>query len=131
MQDVVITPMYAAALGIVLLILSIRVVAVVRAKGGINYGDGGNADFTTVVRGQANFVEYVPLILILIAFAEAGGTSATYIHAMGGALLVGRIIHPLGLTQASGINPMRFIGTNLTWITLLASSVFVLMNQFG
>ncbi|MFT4563629.1 MAG: hypothetical protein ACI9BW_003385, partial [Gammaproteobacteria bacterium] len=34
-------------------------------------------------------------------------------------------------TQAAGINPMRFIGTNLTWITLLASAVFVLVNQFG
>ncbi|MFT5414599.1 MAG: putative membrane protein YecN with MAPEG domain [Gammaproteobacteria bacterium] len=59
MENVVVTPMYAAALGIVLLILSIRVVAVVRAKGGILYGDGGNADYTTVVRGQANFIEYV------------------------------------------------------------------------
>ncbi len=131
MDNLTITPMYAGMLGIILLVLSIRVVAVVRAKGNVLYGDGGNPDFTTVMRGQANFVEYVPLILILIAMAEAGGTSSTWVHAMGGALVVGRVLHPFGLTNAPGINPLRFVGTNLTWITLLASSIFVLLNSLG
>ncbi len=131
MENVTITPMYAGMLGIILLVLSIRVVAVVRAKGNVGYGDGGNPDFTTVVRGQGNFVEYVPLIVILIGMAEAGGTSSTWVHAMGGALVVGRILHPIGLTNTPGINPFRFVGTNLTWITLLASSIFVLLNTLG
>jgi hypothetical protein len=71
------------------------------------------------------------IILILIAFDEAGGTSSGYIHAMGSALVVGRILHPMGLTNVAGVNPLRFIGTNLTWITLLASSIFVLVNQYS
>ena len=104
--------MSAGMLGIILLVLSIRAVAVVRAKGGVGYGDGGNTDFTPVVRGQGNFVEYVLIILILIAFAEAGGMSCGYIHVMGSALVVGRILHPMGLTNVAGVNPLRFIGTN-------------------
>ncbi len=131
MNSVTVTPMYAAGLGIILLILSIRVVAVIRAKGGVLYGDGGNADFTPVLRGQQNFIEYVPLILILIAFAEAGGSSAQWIHGMGAALLVARVLHPLGLTTKAGVNPLRFIATNLTWIVLLVASVLVLVNHFG
>lgn len=131
MENITLTPMYAGILGIILLVLSIRVVAVVRAKGNVLYGDGGNPDFTTVLRGQANFVEYVPLILILIGFAEAGGTSSTWIHAMGGGLVVGRILHPIGLTNAPGINVFRFVGTNLTWLALLASSILVLLNTMG
>ena len=131
MNSVTITPMYAAGLGIILLILSIRVVAVLRVKGSVLYGDGGNPDFTPVLRGQQNFIEYVPLALILIAFAEAGGSSATWIHGMGAALLVARILHPLGLTARAGVNPLRFIGTNLTWIVLLMASVLVLLNHFG
>ncbi len=131
MESLAITPIYAAILGLILLILSIRVVAVVRAKGNVAYGDGGNPDFTPVVRGQANFVEYVPLIVILIAFAEAGGTSSTWVHAMGGSLVVARVLHPIGLTNKPGINPFRFVGTNLTWIILLASSILVLVNQLG
>ena len=130
MANVIITPMYAAMLGIILLVLSIRVVAVVRAKGGVLYGDGGNPDFTPVIRGQVNFVEYVPLIVILIAFAEAGGTSATWIHGMGAALVFARVVHPMGLTSKTGINPLRFIGTNVTWIILLMASVLVLINHF-
>lgn len=131
MEEITITPLYAALLGIILLVLSIRVVAVVRAKGNVGFGDGGNPDFTTVVRAQANFVEYVPLILILIAFAEAGGTSPTWINAMGGGLVLGRVLHPFGLTNKPGINPFRFVGTNLTWLTLLAASILVLLNQMG
>jgi len=50
---------------------------------------------------------------------------------MGADLVVGRILHPLGLANNPGVNPMRFIGTNLTWIALLAASIFVLVNQFG
>jgi uncharacterized membrane protein YecN with MAPEG domain len=129
MQNVVITPMYAAMLGIILLVLSIRVVAVIRAKGGVLYGDGGKPDFTPVLRAQANFV--VPLIVILIGFAEASGWSATWIHGMGGALVLGRVIHPIGLTNETGINPLRFVGTNLTWITLLVASILVLIKQFS
>jgi uncharacterized membrane protein YecN with MAPEG domain len=131
MESLAITPIYAALLGIILLVLSIRVVAVVRAKGNVGFGDGGNPDYTTVVRGQGNFIEYVPLILILIAFCEAGGTSGTWVHAMGAGLVVARVLHPIGLTNKPGINPFRFVGTNLTWITLLAASILVLVNQLG
>lgn len=130
MGNIVITPIYAAALGIILLVLSIRVVAVIRAKGGVLYGDGGNPEFTAVLRGQQNFIEYVPLILILIGFAEAGGSSASWIHGLGAALVVGRVIHPIGLTNKAGINPLRFIGTNLTWIVLLLAAILVLFNHF-
>jgi uncharacterized membrane protein YecN with MAPEG domain len=131
MATLSITPIYAALLGVVLLVLSVRVVAVVRGKGEVGFGDGGNPDFTAVVRGQGNFIEYVPLILILIAFAEAGGTSSTWIHAMGGGLLLGRILHPLGLTSQPGVNPFRLVGTILTWTALAGSAVFVLVNQLG
>lgn len=131
MDSVAITPMYAAILGVILLLLSVRVAAVVRAKGEVAFGDGGNPEFTTVVRGQGNFIEYVPLILILIAFAEAGGTSSTWIHAMGGGLVLARILHPLGLTNEPGVSIMRVVGTILTWLILLASSIIVLINQLS
>ena len=111
--------------------MSIRVVAIVRVKGGVLYGDGGNAAFTPVLRGQQNGIEYVPATLILITFAQAGGSSAMWIHGMGAALLVARILHPVRLTTRSGVNPLRFIGTNLTWIVLLVASVLVLVYRFG
>jgi uncharacterized membrane protein YecN with MAPEG domain len=131
MTTLTITPIYAALLGILLLILSARVIAVVRGKGEVGLGDGGNPDFTAVIRGQGNFVEYVPMAVILIAFAEAGGTSGTWIHALGGLLVVARILHPLGLSPEPGVSPMRFIGTVGTLLVLLVASILVLMNQLG
>lgn len=131
MDQVTVTPLYAALCGLLLLILSIRVVAVVRAKGKLSLGDGGNPEFIPVIRAQGNFVEYVPIALILIAFAEAGGTSSTWIHAMGAALVIGRIAHPLGLSNDPDPSIPRFVGMILTWGSILAGSIFVLVNQLG
>jgi uncharacterized protein len=128
---IAVTPLYAALCGLLLLILSIRVVAVVRAKGKLSLGDGGNPDFTPVIRAHGNFIEYVPIALILIAFAEAGGTSSTWIHTMGAALVIGRIAHPFGLSNDPSPSMPRFVGMILTWSSILAGSIFVLVNQLG
>ncbi|MFP6681345.1 MAG: MAPEG family protein, partial [Gammaproteobacteria bacterium] len=92
---------------------------------------GGDPDFITEVRGQGNYIEYVPLTLILITFTEARVTSASWIHVVGTAFVVGRMTHLFGLTKKPGVDPLRFVGTNLTWPTLLAASVLVLVNQYG
>ena len=46
-----------------------------------------------VIRGHGNFAEYVPLSLLLLAFAEIGGGPALTIHLGGGLLLAGRLLH--------------------------------------
>ena len=122
MESVAITAFYAGLLGLILVVLSVRTVAVVRAKGNVGYGDAGNPDYTTIVRAQGNFIEYVPLAVLLMGFAEAGGSSATWIHAMGIALVAARILHPLGLKTAPGANPFRVAGTATTWIVILVGA---------
>lgn len=130
LNTVTITPLYAALLGLLLLVLSGRVVAGVRAKG-VSLGDDGNPDHLTLIRSQANFTEYVPMALILIGFVEAGGASATWIHGLGGALLLGRILHPLGMSADPKPNPFRFVGTVATLLVLLISAVLALLQAFG
>ena len=129
MESIGITTFYAGLLGLVLLWLSFRVIATVRAKE-VAYGDAGNPEFTCIVRGQANFVEYVPMILILLALDELTGVSAMWIHVMGVALVIARIMHPLGLTTTPGVNPLRFGGTIITFLVLLAASVLAILNFF-
>ena len=130
LNSVTITPLYAAALGLVLLVLSGRVIAGVRAKG-VSLGDGGDPDNLNLIRTHANFIEYVPMILILIGFAEAGGASDGWIHGLGGALLLGRILHPFGMSPEPKPNPARFVGTILTLLPLLIASILLLLQQFG
>ncbi len=129
-QSVTITPLYAALLGLILLLLSGRVIAAVRAKG-VGLGTGGNPDYEAIVRSQGNFIEYVPMILILIGFAEAGGASDTWIHGLGGTLVVARVLHPIGMSPDPKPNPFRFIGTVATLLVLLIASVLVAMQRLG
>ena len=128
MSAIPITGFYAGLLGLILLWLSLRIVVAVRAKGEVSYGDAGNPDYTVIVRGQGNFIEYVPMILILMAVDELGGTSAAWLHGMGVALVIGRLLHPFGLTNTAGVNPMRLIGTLATWIVLATASIFAVLQ---
>ena len=127
-NSVTITPLYAALLGLVLLVLSGRVIASVRAKG-VGIGDGGDAENLVVIRSHANFIEYVPMILLLLAFAEAGGASPAWIHGLGGTLLIGRILHPLGMSTCPDPKPARLIGTLSTLLVLLVTSILLLTQQ--
>ena len=129
MESIQITTFYAGLLGLILLWLSFRVIGMVRAKE-VSYGDAGNPEFTVVVRGQANFVEYVPMILILMALDEFSGVSGAWIHGMGLALVIARIMHPLGLTTTPGVNPLRFGGTVITFLVLLVASFLAIWNFF-
>src|SRR3546814_4049169 len=88
----IVTPLYAGLLGLWFFVLCMRVV-VARGQLGINLGDGGNETMNRRIRGHANFVEYVPLCLLLIAILEFSHFSIYLIHALGLALLIGRILH--------------------------------------
>ncbi|NIO40735.1 MAG: hypothetical protein GTO41_11485, partial [Burkholderiales bacterium] len=52
------TALYAGSLALWFLVLSYRVVD--RRRAGIYLGDGGDPGMLRVVRGHANFAEYVP-----------------------------------------------------------------------
>ena len=71
-----IVPIYAGFLGLVFIFLSVRVIRA-RRQERVALGDGGNPQVRRAMRVHANFAEYVPLALILIAFAELQGQPAS------------------------------------------------------
>ena len=75
------TAFYAALLALLYLGLSGWVMAE-RLSGNILHGDGGDADLQKRMRSQANFVEYVPIALILIALLEARGAGPVDLRAV-------------------------------------------------
>ena len=87
-----ITPVYAAILGLWFLVLSFRVVQM-RQSGRVSLGDGGNETLLRRMRGQANFAEYAPIGLLLIAFAEGLGAWDWLVNVLNLALLAGRVAH--------------------------------------
>lgn len=90
------TAFYAGLLALVYLGLSGWVVAS-RVSGNVLLGDAGDDTMLRRVRAHANFSEYVPLVLILIGLLEAGGGAHGLVQGLLIALLVGRILHPIGM----------------------------------
>jgi uncharacterized membrane protein YecN with MAPEG domain len=100
----------------------------VRGKTRIFIGDGGNTELITAMRVQANFVENVPLGLILIWLASATYGSAT-IAILSVGLVVARVLHAAGML---GYLPYgRMLGSTLTLLVLLVSSVWVGLAGLG
>lgn len=87
-----ITPLFAALLAILYLALTIAVIRN-RYRLRVSLGDGGHDRLNRVFRGHGNFAEYVPISLLLLAFAEIGGTEAAVIYLGGTLLFTGRLLH--------------------------------------
>jgi uncharacterized membrane protein YecN with MAPEG domain len=92
------TAFWAALLAPVCLWLSVRVIRL-RRGARVPIGTGGDAALERAMRAQANFAEYVPFALVLLALAESGGTPGWVIHPLGAALLAGRIAHGIGIVR--------------------------------
>ena len=113
-----ITAVYAGLLGLLLLVLSALVIKE-RVRTRVGLGDGGDDQLTRAIRAQANFAEYVPMTVILIAIVEAVGAPAMAVHTLGAMLLIGRVLHPLGLMAPKIASWPRGLGTLLTFVVLL------------
>jgi len=117
----IVTPLYAGLLAILFLVLSIRVV---QLRGtGISLGDGGNPAMLRRIRGHANFAEYVPLILLMMAMLELSKFSIYLLHAMGITLFVARLLHAYALSFTEKFKFGRFWGTLLTYIVMVVAGV--------
>ncbi len=71
-----------------------------------------------VLRVQANFVENVPIALILLLLLELNGTVSSVLHGFGISLVVLRLLHAWGLSMNEGANYPRLIGAQGTFLLL-------------
>ena len=116
-----VTPLYAGILVLWFVVLSLRVVNIRRR--GISFGDGGDPSITRVVRAQANFAEYVPIALLMMGFLEVDHYSIYWLHALGIALVVARVLHGLALSFGWNRRFGRVVGAGLTVVVLVVLAV--------
>ena len=117
-----VTPLYAGLLVLLFVILSLRVVGR-RRSGSISLGDGGNPAVLRVIRGHANFAEYVPLALVLMVILEISHFSIYVLHALGIILVVARLLHAYALSYSDKFMFGRVAGAALTFLVLLIEAV--------
>ena len=124
-----VTPLYIALLGLMWLPFTLRVGGY-RVKNKINIGDGDDPEMIRRIRGHANFTETVPLAVALLLAMELIGAGDTWLHALGATLVIGRLLHYVGLTEI-GPFACRPIGMFATISVYLVSSVWILYALYA
>jgi uncharacterized membrane protein YecN with MAPEG domain len=123
-----ITGFYLALLALVYATLALEV-ARLRRGNRILFGDGDSVRLRSAIRSHANFIEYVPIIALLVAMLEMSGSSATMVHVLMGALLLARLLHPLGMYSRPGtwqFSAGRVGGIVITISVLIAAALSAL-----
>jgi uncharacterized protein len=96
----------------------------------IAVGDGGNPKLISGMRAQANFVENVPLVLLLIAGIELAGKGGTWLAIVGALFMLSRIAHPLGMDRPAP-NALRAGGTTATMLIQLGLAIAAVLIVLG
>ena len=94
------TMLIAAIFAVLHVIFTLRVGGY-RFSSNISLGDGGDKELLNRIRGHGNFVEQVPIALVLLLLNDLNGLSDTAMYSLGGVLLVSRIVHYLMITTRS------------------------------
>lgn len=122
-----ITALYAGLLGLLLVVLSLRVI-IVRYKSRTALGDAGDERLRRRIRVQGNFAEYAPLAILLIAINEHLGMVSWGVHALGAALVLGRCSHAFGVSQHPETLAFRQAGMVTTFTVIIIASLFCIRS---
>lgn len=121
----IVTPIYAAALALVFVWLSVRVISA-RGKHNVWIGTGDDAHVHRLVRAQANCAEYGPIAILLILMMELQDVANWGLHLAGATLLVGRVLHGIALAWDVKRSLTRAAGMILTLLVLIGSALTLL-----
>ena len=122
-----ITPLYAALIALIFVVLSVRTL-LLRRRLGIAIGTGEDQQLTRAMRVHSNFAEYVPLALILFYFLEVETDADLWIHVLGVSLIIGRLLHAYGVSQVEENYRFRVAGMLLTLGCLISASTRLIVS---
>lgn len=128
-MPVLVTSLYAGLLALVCIVLG-SMVGQLRGKKKISLGDSGDPEMIVANRRHVNFVEYVPLALLLMALVELNGAPKPWVHTLGAVLLAARILHPFGIDAGNMMMWQRFVGALATSIVIVAAALTLLWQYF-
>jgi len=124
----VITALYGALNALFNIFLAGRVSSA-RGVHKVSVGQGDHPALLVAIRAHGNNAEFVPLALIVMLLLEMCGADRVVLHSYGGVLLAARIAHWFGMPRKAP-NVYRFAGVALTWLAIVAGSVYLLYLRF-
>ena len=117
----------AGAAGLINLWLAMRI-GRIRTSQKIMMGDGGNPVLIGAMRAHSNFIEYTPLVVILIALIEFASGTSIWLWVVSAVFLLGRVAHALGMTGAP--SKLRMIGTITTMLIMTGLAIYALVIPY-
>lgn len=124
-----VTMLYAGLLGVMYFVLSVMVIRLRTAtKTGIGHGSDPASPLFRAVRIHGNFAEFVPFILLLMAFDEMSGRSQVIMHVFGVALILARVSHYFGLSKTHGKSTGRLVGGMGTFTIMVTLSTLLIIK---
>ena len=109
----------SAGTAMILAVLFIKLAFAVikkRQQHKVALGTGQHPDLEAAMRAHGNFAEYVPLSLFLLLCAEVNGAYVWMLASAATALVVGRYIHAMAITDSD--LKKRVLGMQLTFVSL-------------
>jgi uncharacterized protein len=114
----------AGLLGLLAVSLTVSV-GRLRMQKKIYLGDGGDPEMLAAIRAHGNFMEYVPLCLLLI-YVVSDFYAFWYVAALSLVLLLSRVLHAGGLL---GFIPLgRTLGASGTTLILAITSAMLIIS---
>ena len=114
-----VTSIIAAVLTAIFIKLSFAVIGL-RRTNKVGLGNGGHEGLERAIRAQGNFAEYVPFGILLIACLELNGAPWWLVTIPGITLIVGRLLHVVGINTPPPDFSKRVLGMKFTFMTLIA-----------
>ncbi|UZW54662.1 MAPEG family protein [Sphingobium sp. JS3065] len=102
----------------------------IRIADQVLHGDGGSTLLVKRMRAHANFVEYVPVTLILFALVELAVGTSIWLWGAALILVVARIAHAFGM-DADKPTVWRGGGATLTWLVMVGMAATALIIAYG
>ena len=127
-DEILITPFYAAIVALLFVGLSIRTLRL-RRRFQVAIGPGEEPLLERAMRVHANCAEYAPIALLLVFFAELATRNETLVHALGIMLIIGRSLHAYGVSQLKENYRYRVSGMALTFTVIITASL-VLVGSY-
>ncbi|MEO0368778.1 MAG: MAPEG family protein [Pseudomonadota bacterium] len=121
----IITPLIAAACGLIYVVLSLRVIRI-RFTERISLGHGDHKPLMKAVRTHANFAEYVPLTLLLLWFVETLTMSSNLVLVLGVIFIAARLCHVIGMENPKQYMILRQAGIVTTHGILIICSLYLI-----
>lgn len=124
-----IVPLYAAALALLFIYLSILVVKQRRLHR-VAIGDGHKAPLKRAIAVHNNFAQYVPFCLLMLGMMEINHAPIYLLHGLCALLLVARCLHAYGVSQEP--EPLRFRRTSvlMTFSVLGLAALYLLYSAY-